>query len=128
MADDKTLPILIVSDYKTLLRNRRNNLSKFGFDNVEEATDGMSVMTGLRTARFGAIVADWNLEPITGYQFLTNVKDDPLLATIPFVMPVPGTRSDHVIAAKASGCNACFVKPFNAEMLKSTLQSVMGAS
>lgn len=128
MSDDKTVPILIVSDYKTLLRVLRNLLRVIGFDDVEEARDEVSAMTSLRKTRFGAVIADWDMEPTTGYQFLRMVRADPSLAAIPFIMLVPGTKTDHVIAAKESGCNACIDKPFNAETLKSTLQSVMGAS
>ncbi|MFQ5346805.1 MAG: hypothetical protein ACE5ED_03040, partial [Rhodothalassiaceae bacterium] len=37
MAVDKTMPILIVDDYKTMLRIVRNLLKQLGFDNVDRA-------------------------------------------------------------------------------------------
>ncbi|MCX8505460.1 MAG: two-component system response regulator, partial [Alphaproteobacteria bacterium] len=39
---DKNMPILIVDDYKTMLRIIRNLLKQLGFDNVDEAMDGSS--------------------------------------------------------------------------------------
>ena len=40
MAVDKNMPILIVDDYKTMLRIIRNLLKQLGFTNVDEAMDG----------------------------------------------------------------------------------------
>ena len=40
MAVDKNLPILIVDDYKTMLRIIRNLLKQLDFQNIDEATDG----------------------------------------------------------------------------------------
>jgi chemotaxis protein CheZ len=41
MSVDKNLPILIVDDYKTMLRIIRNLLKQIGFDNVNEATNAI---------------------------------------------------------------------------------------
>jgi two-component system chemotaxis response regulator CheY len=40
MAVDPNMPILIVDDYKTMLRIIRNLLRQLNFTNIEEATDG----------------------------------------------------------------------------------------
>ncbi|MEC8204766.1 MAG: two-component system response regulator, partial [Pseudomonadota bacterium] len=40
MSVDKNMPILIVDDYKTMLRIVRNLLKRVGFENVDEAADG----------------------------------------------------------------------------------------
>ena len=40
MAVDMNMPVLIVDDYKTMLRIIRNLLKQLGFSNVDEATDG----------------------------------------------------------------------------------------
>ena len=40
MPIDKSMNVLIVDDYKTMLRIIRNLLKQIEFNNVEEATDG----------------------------------------------------------------------------------------
>ncbi len=45
---DKNTNVLIVDDYKTMLRIIRNLLKQLEFDNVEEATDGQEALAKLR--------------------------------------------------------------------------------
>lgn len=47
-AIDMNTPILVVDDYKTMLRIIRNLLKQLGFDNVDEATDGSAALQKLR--------------------------------------------------------------------------------
>ena len=126
MAVDKNLPILIVDDYKTMLRIVRNLLKQVGFDNVEEATDGSSALAKLRESRFGLVISDWNMEPMTGLQLLREVRADSKLAAIPFIMITAESKTENVIAAKQAGVNNYIVKPFNADTLKQKIQSVIG--
>ena len=49
MALNTSLPVLIVDDYKTMLRIIRNLLKQLGFNNVDEATDGSVALGKLRT-------------------------------------------------------------------------------
>ncbi|HTI88431.1 MAG TPA: response regulator, partial [Alphaproteobacteria bacterium] len=55
MAVDKSLPILIVDDYKTMLRIIRNLLKQLNLENVQEATDGSSALKMLRDGNFGLV-------------------------------------------------------------------------
>ena len=40
MAVEMTMPILVVDDYKTMVRIIKNLLKQIGFENVDEASDG----------------------------------------------------------------------------------------
>ena len=53
MATDKTTNILIVDDYKTMLRIIRNLLRQLDFNNVEEATDGAEALAWIHRAEKG---------------------------------------------------------------------------
>ncbi|MDI9349567.1 MAG: response regulator [Candidatus Symbiobacter sp.] len=124
---DKNMPILIVDDYKTMLRIIRNLLKQLGFDNVDEAMDGSSALQLLRGKSYGLIISDWNMEPMTGLQLLKEVRADAKLKQIPFVMVTAESKTENVVAAKEAGVTNYIVKPFNAETLKSKLQAVFGA-
>jgi two-component system chemotaxis response regulator CheY len=126
MAVDLTMPILVVDDYKTMIRIIRNLLSQLGFQNVEEASDGRQALDRMRGARFGLVISDWNMEPMTGYELLKEVRADPTLKTTPFIMVTAESKTENVIAAKQAGVNNYIVKPFNAETLKGKLKTVLG--
>lgn len=126
MAVDMSLSILIVDDYKTMLRIIRNLLKQLGFHNVDEATDGAEALNKLRTKNYDLIISDWNMEPMTGYELLKEVRADDMLKSLPFIMVTAESKTDNVIAAKKAGVNNYIVKPFNAATLKSKLSSVLG--
>ena len=126
MPIDKSMPVLIVNDYRTMLRIVRNLLKQIGFDNVEEATDGTEALTKLRAGRFGLVISDWNMEPMTGYELLQNVRADDKLREIPFIMVTAEAKTENVVAAKKAGVNNYIVKPFNAQTLQAKISAVLG--
>ncbi len=127
MAVDMGMKVLIVDDYKTMLRIMRNLLKQLGFDNVEEAIDGTAAHAILtEDPNFGLIISDWNMEPMTGIELLRKVRSDDALKAIPFIMVTAESKSENVIAAKEAGVSNYIVKPFNAETLKAKMVSVLG--
>lgn len=126
MAVHKNMNVLIVDDYKTMLRIIRNLLKQLGFNNVDEATDGAMALQMLRVGTYGLVISDWNMEPMTGLQLLREVRADPKLKPVPFIMVTAESKSENVIAAKEAGVSNYIVKPFNAETLKTKMSSVLG--
>ena len=74
MAVDMNMTILIVDDYKTMLRIIRNLLKQLGFNNVEEATDGAAALKVLQGSDIHLVISDWNMEPMTGLELLTRIS------------------------------------------------------
>ena len=126
MAIDKNMPVLIVDDYKTMLRIIRNLLKQLGFNNVDEATDGTQALQLARNKDYGLVISDWNMEPMTGYQFLKEVRADNNISKTPFIMVTAESKTENVIAAKKAGVDNYIVKPFNAATLKSKMVAVLG--
>src|SRR5271155_3094702 len=100
MAVDKSMNVLIVDDYKTMLRIIRNLLRQLGFDNVDEATDGSMALQMLRGGNYGLVISDWNMEPMTGLQLLREVRGDDRLKGVPFIMVTAESKTENVVAAK----------------------------
>ncbi len=123
---NKNMPILIVDDYKTMLRIIRNLLKQLGFNNVDEAIDGNSALQKLRDKDCSLIISDWNMEPMSGLQLLKEVRADVKLKELPFIMITAESKSENVIAAKEAGVSNYIVKPFNAATLKGKLTTVLG--
>jgi two-component system chemotaxis response regulator CheY len=126
MAVDRALPILIVDDYRTMLRIIRNLLQQLRFSNIDEATDGGAALTRLREKRYGLVISDWNMQPVTGLELLREVRADPQLAATPFIMITAESKTENVIAARDAGVSNYIVKPFNAETLRAKIASVLG--
>lgn len=126
MAVDKTMGVLVVDDYKTMLRIIRNLLKQLGFNNVDEATDGAAALAKMRSKNYGLVISDWNMAPMTGYELLKEIRADTQLKDLPFIMVTAESKTDNVIAAKKAGVNNYIVKPFNAATLKGKMQSVIG--
>ena len=124
MAVDKSTPILVVDDYKTMVRIVRNLLHQLGFDNVDDANDGASALVKLREKRFGLVISDWAMEPMSGLELLQAMRADPELEALPFIMITAESKTENVIAAKKAGVNNYIVKPFNAATLKTKIEAV----
>ncbi|MBY0428357.1 MAG: response regulator [Alphaproteobacteria bacterium] len=126
MAVNMDMNVLIVDDYKTMLRIVNNLLKQLGFKNVYEATDGGMALGMLREKDYGLVISDWNMEPMTGLQLLKEVRADVKLKATPFIMVTAESKTENVVAAKQAGVNNYIVKPFNAETLKSKIVTVLG--
>ena len=124
MAVDPSMPILVVDDYGTMIRIIRNLLRQLGFLDVDEASDGSNALCKMQLRRYGLVISDWNMEPMTGYELLKQVRADPSIASTPFIMVTAESKTENVIAAKQAGVNNYIVKPFNADILKSKIEAV----
>lgn len=124
MALDVSMPVLVVDDYKTMIRIIRNLLKQLGFEDVDEAADGTEALAKMRDRKYGLVISDWNMEPMTGYELLKQVRSDSGLAKTPFIMVTAESKTENVIAAKKAGVNNYIVKPFNAQTLKGKIEAV----
>ena len=126
MAVDLTKPVLVVDDYNTMIRIMHNLLKQLGFQQVDDANDGSSALAKLRKRDYGLVISDWNMEPMTGFALLQEMRADPSLSEIPFIMVTAESKTDNVIAAKKAGVSNYIVKPFNAQTLKNKIDAVFG--
>lgn len=126
MAVDLRMNVLIVDDYKTMLRIVKNLLNQIGFSSVDEAEDGSAALAKIRQKEYGLIISDWNMQPMTGLQLLQEVRADAKLKHIPFIMVTAESKTENVVAAKQAGVNNYIVKPFNAGTLKGKIATVLG--
>jgi two-component system chemotaxis response regulator CheY len=124
MAIDLSMPVLIVDDYNTMVRIIRNLLRQLGFEHIDDASDGASAFAKMEQRKYGLVISDWNMEPVTGYELLQQVRAHPDMAATPFIMVTAESKTENVIAAKKAGVSNYIVKPFNAQTLKSKIEAV----
>jgi len=124
MALDPKMPVLVVDDYGTMVRIIRNLLRQIGFEDIDDAADGSAALEKMGSKRYGLVISDWNMEPMTGYDLLRRVRANPQIETTPFIMVTAESKTENVIAAKKAGVNNYIVKPFNAQTLKAKIEAV----
>jgi two-component system chemotaxis response regulator CheY len=124
MPIDSKMAVLVVDDYSTMVRIIRNLLRQLGFADIDDASDGAEALEKMSAKRYGLVISDWNMEPMTGFDLLQRVRANPQLEATPFIMVTAESKTENVIAAKKAGVNNYIVKPFNAQTLKSKIEAV----
>lgn len=126
MAVDKSMNVLVVDDYATMVRIVRGLMEQLGFKNIDTALDGPSALELLRRKEYGLILSDWNMAPMTGLDLLKQVRADPRTKSTPFVMVTAEAKTENVVAARQAGANNYIIKPFTLAVLKQKLSIVFG--
>jgi two-component system chemotaxis response regulator CheY len=121
---DNAIPILVVDDFKTMIHIIRTLLKEIGFTEIDEATDGAEALTKMRNRPYGLVIVDWNMEPVSGFDLLKQVRGDRSLAATPFIMITAESKTENVVAAKRAGVDSYIVKPFSAHTLRSKIDYV----
>ena len=93
---------------------------------LTDATDGTEALRMARDKQYGLIISDWNMEPMTGYQLLKEIRSEAVIFRTPFIMITAESKTENVIAAKKAGVDQYIVKPFNAATLKGKMSAVIG--
>lgn len=123
MALDFNMPVLVVDDYRTMVRIIRNFLRQLGFEDVDGASDGSAALEMMHDKDYGLVISDWNMAPMTGYDLLREVRKDDDLSRTPFIMVTADGTSENQVAAKRAGVSDYLQKPFNAATLRSKIET-----
>lgn len=123
---DKNINILSVDDFSTMRRIVKNLLKQLGYYNVDEAENGEAALELIREKKYDLIISDWNMPVKTGIQLLRDVRADPAIKHVPFLMVTAEAEKENVIEAMEAGVNNYILKPFTAKVLEDKLRSIFG--
>ena len=126
MAVDLNMSVLIVDDQIALLEAQRILLKQLGFEDVDTATDGTEGLQKARGRQYGLIISDWTMEPMSGLEFLKEIRKDSDLQGTPFILVTAEDTSANIETARAAGVDGYIVKPVNAAILKKQIANVIG--
>ncbi|EPL3434371.1 chemotaxis response regulator CheY [Citrobacter freundii] len=124
---DKELKFLVVDDFSTMRRIVRNLLKELGFNNVEEAEDGVDALNKLQAGGFGFVISDWNMPNMPnmdGLELLKTIRADGGMASLPVLMVTAEAKKENIIAAAQAGASGYVVKPFTAATLEEKLNKI----
>jgi two-component system chemotaxis response regulator CheY len=116
---------LIVDDFSTMRRILRNLLKEIGYNNAEEAEDGVAALNLLRSGKFDFVVSDINMPNMDGFALLKSIRADEKLKSIPFLMVTAEAKKEDIVNAAQNGANGYIVKPFTKATLEEKVQKIM---
>jgi two-component system chemotaxis response regulator CheY len=125
MATDVKKPVLLVDDSRATVQILRKLLAQIGFRDMEDVPGGAEALERMRSKKFGLVISDWNMEPMSGIDLLVAVRNDPLLKKTPFIIVTGDSRPELVISAKRAGVDNYIVKPFTADTLQAKIDAAM---
>jgi len=120
----KSVKILVVDDFPTMRRIIKNLLKDLGYENVDEAEDGVMALERLRNGGIDLVVSDWNMPNMDGLTMLRTIRADATLATLPVLMVTAEAKKENIIAAAQAGASGYVVKPFTAATLEEKLNKI----
>ncbi|ACH65679.1 MULTISPECIES: chemotaxis response regulator CheY [Aliivibrio] len=121
---NKNMKILIVDDFSTMRRIVKNLLRDLGFNNTQEADDGLTALPLLKKGGFDFVVTDWNMPGMQGIDLLKTIRADDELKHLPVLMITAEAKREQIIEAAQAGVNGYIVKPFTAATLKEKLDKI----
>mgnify|MGYP001068177483 FL=1 len=121
MPANPEMKILVVDDFATMRKIVRNILKQLGFNNIEEADDGNSALTQLKSQSFDFVVTDWNIPNMSGLELVKAIRADGNLKHIPLLMVTAEALKENIVAAVKAGVNDYVVKPFDAKTMSDKL-------
>jgi two-component system chemotaxis response regulator CheY len=121
------LDVLIVDDSAAIRKilNRVLVQAEVLLGKVHEASDGNEALERLKTEKVGLILSDINMPNMDGIEFLTRIKADDALKTIPILMVTTEGSQAKVMQALELGAAGYVKKPFTADQIKEKLTGLI---
>ena len=114
---------LVVEDSSIVRKMARRILEGLGFE-VVEAEDGVDALVVCKRAMPEAILLDWNMPVMDGYEFLTNLRRMPGGDQPKVVFCTTENGIDHISRALHAGANEYIMKPFDKNIVAAKFQEV----
>lgn len=119
------LRFLIVDDFSTMRRIVRNLLKELGYNNADEAEDGVAALHKLRSGLFNFVVSDINMPNMNGFDLLRAVREDDNLKRLPVLLVTAEAKKEDIVLAAQLGANGYIVKPFTKATLEDKVTKIV---
>ena len=116
--------IMLVDDAAIMRMMDKNALTKSGYDNFIEAQDGAEAVKKYDEEHPDMVIMDITMPNMDGLQALKKIKEAHPDAKI--VMCTAMGQEGMVVDAIKSGAKDFIVKPFNADRIVQTVNTILG--
>ena len=121
--EDVMKTCLIVDDSSVIRKVARRILEGLEFQ-ISEAEDGEQALDVCRIAMPDAILLDWNMPRMDGYDFLRSLRRMPGGNEPKVVFCTTENDVAHIARALHAGANEYIMKPFDKEIVEAKFQEV----
>ena len=116
--------IMLVDDAAFMRMMVKNALTKAGYDNFVEAQDGAEAVRKYGEEKPDMVIMDITMPNMDGLQALKKIRENDPNAKV--VMCTAMGQEGMVVDAIKSGAKDFIVKPFNAERIVQTVNTILG--
>ena len=74
MSIHQAMPILVAEDSEAAALIVRKLLWQVGLKNVDTAPDGLAALVKMSEKKYDLVIADWQMEPMSGYELLKQIR------------------------------------------------------
>ncbi len=114
---------LVVDDSSIVRKIARRILEEMDFQ-ITEAEDGEQALSACRSDMPDAILLDWNMPVMDGYDFLKALRRLPDGEKPKVVFCTTENDVAHIARALSAGANEYIMKPFDREIMAAKFQEV----
>lgn len=114
---------LVVDDSAVIRKVARRILESLQFT-ITEAEDGAQAVDACRSSMPDAILLDWNMPVMDGYDFLRNLRQMPGGKAPKVVFCTTENDIAHIARAMHAGADEYIMKPFDKEIMTTKFQQV----
>jgi two-component system, chemotaxis family, chemotaxis protein CheY len=114
---------LVVDDSRVVRKIARRILEEMGFE-ITEAEDGEKALEACKSSMPDAVLLDWNMPVMDGYEFLGNLRRMPGGDAPKVVFCTTENGMDHISRALNAGANEYIMKPFDKDIVTAKFQEV----
>ncbi len=114
---------LVVDDSAVIRKVARRILEGLSF-RVSEAEDGEQALLACRSEMPDAVLLDWNMPVMDGYEFLKALRTLPQGGGPKVVFCTTENDVAHIARAMRAGADEYIMKPFDKEIMTAKLQEV----
>lgn len=121
------MKFLIVDDSATMRRIVANSLQRIGFQDFDEAGNGVEALAKYNDS-FDFVITDWNMPNMSGLEFVKSLRGRPDGKSVPVLMVTTRSVKEDILQAAQAGVNNYVVKPFTPQVLKEKIDQVLGVA
>ncbi|HEV1999035.1 MAG TPA: response regulator [Xanthobacteraceae bacterium] len=114
---------LIIDDSSVIRKVARRILESFDFS-ISEASDGRQALDACMKLMPDAILLDWNMPVMDGYEFLRALRAMPGGDRPKVVFCTTENDLAHIARAMHAGADEYIMKPFDREIVEAKFQEV----
>jgi two-component system, chemotaxis family, chemotaxis protein CheY len=114
---------LVVDDSSVIRKIARRILEEMNFQ-IVEAEDGEKALEICKRGLPDAVLLDWNMPVMDGYEFLRSLRQLPDGDRPKVVFCTTENGMDHIARALDAGANEYIMKPFDKDIVAAKFQEV----